>query len=113
MRSLEQSLLTAEKLAVLAKASGAKVDDQMTWRAWEPVLFNQTHDLASGVMTDRVRQQFGGLPHDAREGAAGVNHRVPLPPDEWRQPAVPIAGSTSMASAASPVARAFPPGSTE
>jgi alpha-mannosidase len=24
------------------------------WRAWEPVLFNQTHDLASGVMTDHV-----------------------------------------------------------
>ena len=24
------------------------------WRAWEPVLFNETHDLASGVMTDHV-----------------------------------------------------------
>ena len=26
----------------------------MTWRAWEPALFNVTHDLASGVMTDHV-----------------------------------------------------------
>src|SRR6266699_943859 len=26
----------------------------MIWRAWETVLFNQTHDLASGVMTDTV-----------------------------------------------------------
>jgi alpha-mannosidase len=34
-------------------ASAATVE-QMLWRAWEPVLFNQTHDLASGVMTDVV-----------------------------------------------------------
>src|SRR5713101_2765365 len=33
---------------------GLRPDDQMLWRAWEPVLFNQTHDLASGVMTDYV-----------------------------------------------------------
>jgi len=32
----------------------AATDDSMLWRAWEPVLFNQTHDLASGVMTDHV-----------------------------------------------------------
>ncbi len=25
-----------------------------SWAAWEPVLFNETHDLASGVMTDHV-----------------------------------------------------------
>src|SRR5439155_22109867 len=29
-------------------------DEPMIWRAWEPALFNVTHDLASGVMTDHV-----------------------------------------------------------
>ena len=27
---------------------------RILWRAWEPMLFNQAHDLMSGVMTDRV-----------------------------------------------------------
>jgi len=71
-REIEQLLLTAEKVSVLANWLGSSggergskkpkggvksslvVDDQMLWRAWEPVLFNQTHDLASGVMTDHV-----------------------------------------------------------
>ena len=47
-------LLTAEKLAALAAWLGTPPDDALLWRAWEPVLFNQTHDLASGVMTDHV-----------------------------------------------------------
>ncbi len=53
-RRLEQLLLTAEKLNVLADWLGTPSDNEMIWRAWEPVLFNQTHDLASGVMTDIV-----------------------------------------------------------
>lgn len=61
-RSLERLLTTAEKLAVLGvKTSEASKTSEVfgscpaaLWRAWEPVLFNQTHDLASGVMTDRV-----------------------------------------------------------
>ena len=53
-RELEQRLLTAEKLSALASWLGSPADDAMLWRAWEPVLFNQTHDLASGVMTDYV-----------------------------------------------------------
>jgi len=53
-RELEQRLLTAEKLSALASWLGTSGDDAMLWRAWEPVLFNQTHDLASGVMTDVV-----------------------------------------------------------
>jgi alpha-mannosidase len=39
MRDMERLLTTAER---------------MCWPAWEPVLFNETHDLASGVMTDHV-----------------------------------------------------------
>ncbi len=34
--------------------SGSPADLDGIWAGWEPVLFNQTHDLASGVMTDHV-----------------------------------------------------------
>jgi alpha-mannosidase len=54
MRTMEQLLTTAEKLGVLANGFGTPVEDRAVWRAWEPVLFNETHDLASGVMTDHV-----------------------------------------------------------
>ena len=54
MRLLEQKLITAEKLAALASWLGAATDQAALWRAWELVLFNETHDLASGVMTDHV-----------------------------------------------------------
>jgi alpha-mannosidase len=53
-RNLERLLTTAEKLAVLGQWLGSPVHGAALWRAWEPMLFNQTHDLASGVMTDRV-----------------------------------------------------------
>ena len=53
-RELERLLTTAEKLAALGHWLGLPPDVAGLWRAWEPVLFNQTHDLASGVMTDRV-----------------------------------------------------------
>lgn len=53
-RKIEQKLLTAEKLGALANWLGTPTDEKMIWRAWEPTLFNQTHDLASGVMTDHV-----------------------------------------------------------
>jgi len=53
-REIEQKLLTAEKLGAISNWLGMPTDDKMVWRAWEPVLFNQTHDLASGVMADHV-----------------------------------------------------------
>jgi len=53
-RELECLLITAEKLGALCNLLGAPTDDEPVWRAWEPVLFNQAHDLAAGVMTDRV-----------------------------------------------------------
>src|SRR5207237_4338728 len=68
-REIEQLLLTAEKLGALAnlfgpasrgKAGFNSASDRMLWRAWEPVLFNQTHDLASGVMTDHVYEDTVG-----------------------------------------------------
>jgi alpha-mannosidase len=52
-RDLERQLTTAEKAAVLAGRT-----DDTTRRAiedaWEPMLFNQAHDVASGVMVDKV-----------------------------------------------------------
>ncbi len=54
MREMERLLTLAEKLAVLGNTLGESSDDTGTWRAWEPCLFNVTHDLASGVMTDAV-----------------------------------------------------------
>jgi alpha-mannosidase len=51
MRLMEERLLIAEKLSALP---GSNADPDGLWAAWEPVLFNQTHDLASGVMTDHV-----------------------------------------------------------
>jgi len=53
-RELERLLTTAEKLGVILHAFGAPTDEQVLWRAWEPMLFNHTHDLMSGVMTDHV-----------------------------------------------------------
>ena len=54
IRTLERKLITAEKLAGLASWLGAPFHETAVWRAWEPVLFNETHDLSSGVMTDHV-----------------------------------------------------------
>jgi alpha-mannosidase len=53
-RELETLLTTAEKLGVLLRSQGVAEDDAELWRAWEPLLFNQAHDLMSGVMTDHV-----------------------------------------------------------
>jgi alpha-mannosidase len=54
MRNMERLLTTAEKFGAVANMLGSHVDNETTWRAWEPALFNVTHDLASGVMTDEV-----------------------------------------------------------
>ena len=54
MRTDERLLLNAEKLSVIAALLGTPSDRAAIWQAWEPVLFNETHDLASGVMTDHV-----------------------------------------------------------
>jgi alpha-mannosidase len=54
VRHLEEVLTNAEKLTALAGAVG----QSSTWldsvRAWEPVLFNQAHDVMSGTIVDKV-----------------------------------------------------------
>jgi len=57
MREDERILTTSEKLAALAEWLGAPQQPQQRdrrWQAWEPVLFNQAHDLTSGTMVDKV-----------------------------------------------------------
>jgi alpha-mannosidase len=54
MRNMERLLTTAEKLNVIAAAVGASSARDSIDAAWEPVLFNQAHDLSSGVMVDKV-----------------------------------------------------------
>jgi alpha-mannosidase len=54
MRLTERQLLTAEKLSAIAGLLGRPADLGAIMSSWEPVLFNETHDLASGVMTDHV-----------------------------------------------------------
>jgi alpha-mannosidase len=54
MRTIERLATTSEKLGALSALLGTPQDNKMTLRAWEPALFNVTHDLASGVMTDDV-----------------------------------------------------------
>jgi alpha-mannosidase len=53
-RELEGLLTAAEKLGVMQHWLAKPTDDEILWRAWEPMLFNQTHDLMSGVMTEHV-----------------------------------------------------------
>ncbi len=54
MRLTERQLLNAEKLSTIAGLLGSPADSGALMAGWEPVLFNETHDLASGVMTDHV-----------------------------------------------------------
>ena len=53
MREMERTLTSAEKADVLANRVTAD-DREALEQAWEPVLFNEAHDLSSGVMLDKV-----------------------------------------------------------
>ena len=54
IRTMEQLLTTAEKLGEMASLLGGDANREAIDEAWEPLLFNQTHDLTSGVMVDKV-----------------------------------------------------------
>jgi len=54
LRNLERILTTAEKLSALDAWLGIPPHDRDLTRAWEPVLFNEAHDLISGDMVDKV-----------------------------------------------------------
>jgi alpha-mannosidase len=69
-RELEQLLLRAENLAAVAQWLGKPIPEQILDRGWEPVLFNQAHDLCSGVMTDHV--------YDDTLRSSGLSRQVAL-----------------------------------
>ena len=54
MRLMEQRLTLTEKLGCISGWLGNLGDTGTPWSAWEPVLFSETHDCASGVMTNHV-----------------------------------------------------------
>lgn len=54
MKRSERILTTAEKLAATNHWLNLPSDTGDLQRAWEPVLFNAAHDLASGTMVDKV-----------------------------------------------------------
>ncbi len=74
MRSMENLLTTAEKLSVIASVLGAPSNLEQIDEAWEPVLFNQAHDLSSGVMVDKVYEDSMQRYAYARRLAEGVVH---------------------------------------
>jgi alpha-mannosidase len=69
MREDERLLTNAEKLASVAGLLGTSSPSTLLWQAWEPVLFNQAHDLTSGTMVDKVyRETIQGY-QQSRDGA--------------------------------------------
>ncbi len=54
LRDVETILTSVEKTSAINELLGRKTDSDLLWKAWEPTLFNQAHDLMSGVMTDHV-----------------------------------------------------------
>ena len=54
MREDERILGSADALSALAETFGTPSDKEKRWQAWEPVLFNEAHDLSSGTMVDKV-----------------------------------------------------------
>ncbi len=77
MREDERLLSTSEKLASLARVLGTPAEQEKRWRdsrwqAWEPVLFNQAHDLSSGTMVDKVYLDTMQHYQSSKEAASGL-----------------------------------------
>ena len=67
MREDEQILTDSEKAGALASLFGVRMNQDKLWTAWEPVLFNQAHDLTSGTMVDEVYDDTIRHYHFAKE----------------------------------------------
>ena len=72
-----QILGDSEKVASLAQVVGAAPDAERhwqegRWQAWEPVLFNQAHDLTSGTMVDKVYGDTIDHYKSSKEVASGL-----------------------------------------
>lgn len=76
-RALETLLSTAECLGALLAGLGVVTEQANVWRAWEPMLFNQAHDLMSGVMTDQVYEDtLRGFDYSQRLAEEMVQERL-------------------------------------
>ncbi len=76
LRQVEEILTTAEKLGAINEMMGNATREADIWKAWEPVLFNQAHDLMSGVMTDHVyADTIRGYEYAEQVGNELINER--------------------------------------
>jgi alpha-mannosidase len=93
MRDMERTLTDAEKASVLAGRTTSS-DREALERAWEPVLFNQTHDISSGVMLDHVYEDtLAGYRFSQRlaDEILGSNLETLLAKVDTRGPGAPLA----------------------
>jgi alpha-mannosidase len=72
MRNMERILSTSEKLNALASLCGAVSRYAELMRAWEPVLFNQAHDVMSGTIVDKVYEDTIRMHQIARSQAEEI-----------------------------------------
>lgn len=93
MRDMEATLTAAEAASVLAGRTSSS-DRESLERAWEPTLFNQTHDLSNGVMLDHVYEDtLAGYrkSKDSAEGILGPRLDELLARADTRGPGKPLA----------------------
>lgn len=76
-RRIETLLTDAEMLGALLTVKGVEGHADPLWSAWEPMLFNQAHDLMSGVMTDHVyADTLASYEHSERIANEALNRRL-------------------------------------
>lgn len=76
-REIETLLTDAEALGAVLTVQGAPGHSEPLWDAWEPMLFNQAHDLMSGVMTDHVYEDtLASYNHSKRLALEALECRV-------------------------------------
>ncbi len=76
-REIETLLTDAEVLGAMLTAEGIEGFADPLWDAWEPMLFNQAHDLMSGVMTDHVYEDtLASYAHSRRSALEALELRA-------------------------------------
>ncbi len=79
LRKSERLLTEAEKLTALDSSFGSRPPVSDLNRAWEPVLFNEAHDLISGDMVDKVyRDTIRGYQFSDTLAESMVSHGLDL-----------------------------------
>lgn len=74
LRRDEDVLTNAEKLTAIAGVVGSAASWVNSVKAWEPVLFNEAHDLMSGTIVDKVyNETIRGYQSSLDEGNAQID----------------------------------------